>query len=310
MRKKIKFSLAVILAFFFVTSCSKSDDSSNPIGENQKTTEETPKKNEENKDEKKNDDKDDKSDQNKSKQFVYKALVEDVTGTWCPACPRASKAIENAKKAQTYKDRFIPVAIHHNNGGFTEPMHIDKNRNIIRYFYTLPGNLKFSGYPHFMLNRNRQLHSGYAHTTIFTFLDATPTSPIGIKISSNLTETSGNVSVSFKSKENISNLKYHIFILEDKIIAPQNDGGAYVSPYEHNDVVRDFYGNANGNDLGSFSATNDEIIKSNQDFTYTLLSKDKLKNVKVVVFVTNQAGEVLNAQVAKANETKDYQYAE
>ena len=303
MRTENKLSLVAILALFFMVSCSKSDIPPTQTEENKKA-EETPKKDE-------NNGKDNTSALNENKQFVYKALVEDATGTWCHNCPRVSIAIENAKKSEKYKARFIPLAIH-SNGGLRvyEPMHLPKNVKIIRYFKTLPGKLKFDGYPHFMLNRKEVLSTSNAHVSIFTHLDNTPTSPIGIKISSNLTETRGSVSVSFKSKAKIDNLKYHIFVLENKIIASQYDGGGYIQDYNHNDVVRDFYGNADGNDLGSFLESNSEITKSNLEFTYTLLSNDKLKNVKIVVFVTNQSGQVLNAQVAKANEEKDYQYAE
>ncbi|MDO4783368.1 MAG: Omp28-related outer membrane protein, partial [Capnocytophaga felis] len=249
-----------------------------------------------------------------SKMFVYKALVEDVTGTWCPNCPEVTYAIQRAKAATTsLKDRFVVVAIHYG-GRRYEPMEIDGYASILNHLTTLPpknGDDKFPFYwaaPWYKLNRNEELYQSRLGQIVFEHLEKTPSSPIGIKISSELTQTGGTISVGFKTTENeLNNLKYHVFVTENNITHHQSGAG---NNFRHDDVLRAFYGDGAGNTLETLTRSK-EINKTNLKVTYSLMSKEKLSNVKVVVFVTDaNTKAVLNVQEATANETKDYQYVQ
>ncbi|GET44798.1 Omp28-related outer membrane protein [Capnocytophaga felis] len=304
MRKRILFSLAIVLTSFFVISCSK-DDASNEVEKRNETKEETPKGNEEN-----NSNQGNNTTENK-RLFVYKALVEDFTGTWCPACPGATRMIQGVQSIDKYKERFIPVAIHLSTYGYNDKMQINQSYPLFNYFRKEFSKGKEVGLPYLMLNRKTELSHLYrGHIAIIEDINAKPTSPIGIKIASDLKENNGTVTVTFKSSQKIDGLKYHVFIAEDNIIAQQNDSGRYVNDFVHNHVLRCVYGDLKGNNLGSVNK-DEEVTKENLQVNYSLLSAGKLSNVKIVVFVTNAiTGEVLNVQEAKANETKDYQYAE
>ncbi|MFK8266091.1 Omp28-related outer membrane protein [Capnocytophaga cynodegmi] len=290
MRKIFTFSLIAVLASFFMISCSKSDDS---LGESNQGENNNPKDNGQT---------DDKV------AFVYKVLVEDFTGTWCQYCPAVTRALQRAKNADTpLKERFVVVAIH--NGNRKEPMEIIESYGLINHFKKLP-NLNFQGFPWLIFNRNQEIRAFNAPTRIFERLEKTPTSPIGIKISSQLNTTGGNVSVSFKTTENLEGLKYHIFVTQDNLIYSQSDyqqGGKYDHNFKHDEVLRSVYGKTSGNELGTLTK-GQEVTKGNQQVSYKLLQHTDLDKVKVVVFVTNAAGAVVNVQEAKANQTKDYEY--
>ncbi|MFK8283173.1 Omp28-related outer membrane protein [Capnocytophaga cynodegmi] len=290
MRKIFTFGLIAVLASLFMISCNKSDDS---LGESNQGENNNPKDNGQT---------DDKV------AFVYKVLVEDFTGTWCQYCPAVTRALQRAKNADTpLKERFVVVAIH--NGNRKEPMEIIESYGLINHFKKLP-NLNFQGFPWLIFNRNQELRAFNAPTRIFERLEKTPTSPIGIKISSQLNTTGGNVSVSFKTTENLEGLKYHIFVTQDKLIYSQSDyqqGGKYDHNFKHDEVLRSVYGKTSGNELGTLTK-GQEVTKGNQQVSYELLQHTDLDKVKVVVFVTNAAGAVVNVQEAKANQTKDYEY--
>ncbi|MFJ1366621.1 Omp28-related outer membrane protein [Capnocytophaga canimorsus] len=290
MRKIFTFGLIAVLASLFMISCSKSDDS---LGESNQGENNNPKDNGQT---------DDKV------AFVYKVLVEDFTGTWCGHCPTVTRALQRAKNADTpLKERFVVVAIHNGNG--REPMEIIESYRLINHFKRLP-NLSFTGFPWLIFNRNQEIRAFNAPTSIFERLEKTPMSPIGIKISSQLNTTGGNISVSFKTTENLEGLKYHIFVTQDNLIYSQSDyeQGGYNHNFKHDEVLRAVYGKTSGNELGTLTK-GQEVTKENQQVSYTLLQNGTMDKVKVVVFVTNAAGAVVNVQEAKANETKDYQYA-
>ncbi|GIM59260.1 Omp28-related outer membrane protein [Capnocytophaga canimorsus] len=344
MKKSFLWGLVALMLFsFFVISCQKEDS---PLKEEKNTEikEETPEKEEGNSSSSENSNEgnnggsndnsngsnqggdSDNSDQNNNQSgnnnstdnnqadnnvaFVSKVLVEDVTGTWCGYCPGVTRALQKAKNAETsLKERFVVVAIHNGKRRY-EPMEITKSDALLEFFTTLPKNIRFEGgFPWFRMNRDQQLYKSNASTHIFERLEKAPTSSIGIKISSQLGDDGGNISVSFKTTENLEGLKYHIFVTQDNLIYGQSDyDKGYDRSFKHDEVLRDIYGEVTGNALGTLTK-GQEVTKANQKVSYNLLQHTDLDKVKVVVFVTNAAGAVVNVQEAKANETKDYQYA-
>ncbi|GET44799.1 hypothetical protein RCZ01_01010 [Capnocytophaga felis] len=321
------------MASFLVTSCSKEDDSSKEtdrrseiVKEEISKEEETPNQggnsdennsNQENNTTENNSNQDTNSNENNTgtndeegentgKMFVYKAYLEYLTGSWCSVCPRVAETIEKLKTSNILKNRFVDVAIHSR-----DHMGINKQWDLEEHFGTLHDSIKFDGslIPWFRMNRNQwQYGSSAAQGHLGHLLKKKPHSPIGIKITSTLGQTNGKVSVNFKFKENLNNLKFNVFIVEDKFIAPQNMGRVYQNK-QHMGILREVYGNVSGNDLGNVTQ-GQEILKTDLPVSYDLLTK-KLDNVRIVVFVTDaNTKAVLNVQEAKANETKEYQYAE
>ncbi|MFK8283172.1 Omp28-related outer membrane protein [Capnocytophaga cynodegmi] len=317
MKKIFTFSLIAVLASFFVISCSKSDDSLGETERRGESTEHTPEAGGGNQGDNSSDsnpnnpptDGDNSQPNQSDKPFVYKVLVEDVTGTWCGHCPSVARAIQRAKNADNpLKEKLVVVAIHNGNGWY-EPMAITKSNILLNHFKTLPQNIRFKGgFPWYKLNRDQDLYRSNAPQHIFERLEKTPTSPLGIKISSHLDDNGGRISVSFKTTENLEGLKYHIFVTQDNLTYGQSDyQQGYNHNFKHDEVLRDIYGEVTGNELGTLTKSQ-EVTKENQQVSYTLLQNGTMDKVKVVVFVTNAAGAVVNVQEAKANQTKDYEY--
>lgn len=262
-------------------------------------------------------------------EFKQKVLIEDITSASCVWCPLGSFTIEELEKSE-YKDKVIGVGVH---GDF--------NPQMVKDPFVLPGinnlmkavNLK--GWPHLSFNRNKTIAGTAFQTFIpkrnngtevqYTF-DAnlfknfytknkliSEGSPIGIKIESNLTATSGKVDVSLKFSQNINQeLKYVVYILEDGLVFQQanastlygnNSGQArWEMNFVHDHVVR-----ATNNFLGESipaGQTTSKEFKASANLTY---KTENLAKTSVVVAVLDKDGNVVNAQKAKANTTLDYE---
>lgn len=259
--------------------------------------------------------------------YKQKVLIEDITSASCVWCPLGTIAIEGLEGSE-YKDRVIGVGVH---GDF--------NPSLVKDPFVLPGlskltsALKMSGWPHLSFNRNTAIKGtdfqNFIPETAFGKYTFSSTefekfqkkhkllnegSPIGIKIESNLTATSGKVDVSLKFSQNISQeLKYVVYLLEDglvfqqaqhnRLFGEQGNGGKWVMDFVHDHVVR-----ATNNFLGESIAA-DQTKSSNEYKTSVSLSYElkDISNASVVVAVLDRDGNVLNAQKAKANVTQDYE---
>lgn len=232
--------------------------------------------------------------------YRHKVLVEDFTGTWCGWCTRILYALEIIKN-QT--DNVIPVAIH-NNDEFDYP-----GRQPLEDYLMIEG-----AYPFATINRKTIWTSPQHNNVSQPINQIMPQSPVGIKINSNLGNSSGTVDLSFSFKETISgNLSYAVYIVENDLIADQKNynselynGAPVLYGFVHNHTVRGVYGNIIGNNLGQNAAAGSEITLSNLVINYTCQNASKLQ---VVAFIMNSQGKVLNVQIADRNTLKDYEYA-
>lgn len=263
--------------------------------------------------------------------FKQKVLIEDITSASCVACPTASFTTEELAKSE-YKDRVVSVAVHddYNADMVKDPFVLPKVRDLVRA-------LKLKGYPHISFNRNTSLSGQLFQNWLRQrkndagdmefFLDMNSfknfytkhklldeSSPIGIKIESNLTATSGIVNVSLKFSTNINQeLKYIVYVLEDGLVFKQANGTPlygntsgeprWETNFVHNHVVR-----ATNNFLGESIAAGQTMasneFKATADLSYTV---QDISKVSVVVAVLDKDGNVVNAQKAKANTTQDYE---
>lgn len=243
---------------------------------------------------------------NTTTSYQHKVLLEDITGTWCPACPNASNAISQAKSNAGNGNKIAAAAIHIGNQGYPDPMQIQAGTNLYQSFfvpnYGEGGSFSF---PTVTINRGATVWQQQGIAQFFNAINQQG-SPVGIKIESNLTNTGGTITTNFKFSEGYENLKYNIYVIENNVkTSSVQQGGGQGANYVHNDVLRAVSGTATGNTLGTVTA-NQEVSKSGQNVTYTLFNND-LEKVEVIVFVTDASGKVLNVQTAHANETVDYQ---
>lgn len=232
--------------------------------------------------------------------FKHKVLIEDFTGTWCGWCTRVIYALELIE-AQTHN--VIPVAIHNNDEfDFAGRMPLED-------YLMIEG-----AYPFAAINR-KTIWKNPQHYNVSQPIELIqPESPVGIKINSNLGSSSGTVDVSFYFKENISGqLKYVVYIVENGLKADQKNyngdlynGDAVLYDFTHNHTLRGVYGNIIGNNLEQEATERTEVVLSDLAVNY---SCENANNLQIVVFLTNEAGTVLNVQIADKNTEKDYEFA-
>ncbi|WLD23898.1 Omp28-related outer membrane protein [Flavobacterium dauae] len=258
--------------------------------------------------------------------FKQKILVEDITSASCMWCPLGTVAIEGLENSE-YKDRVIGVGVH---GDYNAQM--VKDPYVLSGMTKLMSALKLSGWPFVAFNRDTKIkgtafQSFLSETAsgVYTFSSANfekfqkkytllnESSPIGIKIESNLAATSGKVNVSLKFSTNINQeLKYVVYLLEDGLVFQQANATAMFGnnsgePAWSNDYVHDHVVRATNNFLGEAIAagqTTTNEFKATAELTYDTVN---LENASVVVAVLDKDGKVVNAQKAKANTTQDYE---
>lgn len=244
-------------------------------------------------------------------RYQHRVLIEDATGTWCQFCPRVSYGIEQAKSNATHGDNVVAVAIHHSNyDTYPDPMQISANNSLVNMFANSYG---LEGFPFGLINRTAVWDYPEPNNLAQVFNSINQQgSPVGIKISSNLTTSGGTITADFKFSEGYQNLKYTVYVIENGVITPSspqsNTTGYYNGEganFVHNDVLRAASGTVTGNTLGTVTA-GQSITKDNQSVEYTLFNND-LSKVEVVVFVTDASGKVLNVKAAHANQTADFE---
>lgn len=232
--------------------------------------------------------------------FKHKVLVEDFTGTWCGWCTRIIYALELIE-AQTHN--VIPVAIHNNDEfDFT-------GRTPLEDYLMIEG-----AYPFAAINRKTIWKNPQHHNVSQPIELIQPESPVGIKINSNLENSSGTVDLSFYFKENISGqLKYAVYVVENQLKADQKnynsdlyEGVPVLYNFTHNHTLRGVYGNIIGNNLEQEATERTEIVLSDLAVNY---SCENISNLQIVVFLMNEEGSVLNVQIADGNTEKDYEFA-
>lgn len=243
--------------------------------------------------------------------YQHKVLIEDATGTWCQYCPRVSYAIQKAKENQEHGGKVVAVAIHKGVSQYADPMQIPAGVTIDNMFSQSYG---LTGYPFGLINRTAKWKTpeNNSLSQVFNAINKKG-SHVGIKISSNLTNTGGTITANFKFSQGYEDLKYTIYVIENGVVTPQspqsNSTGYYGGQganFVHNDVLRAVSGTATGNTLGNVTV-NQEVTKADQSVSYTLFNND-LTKVEVVVFVSDDSGKVLNVQSAHANQTVEYQF--
>lgn len=262
--------------------------------------------------------------------YVHKVSLEDYTSIGCVACPIGSFTIEEIAKTE-FAERVIPIGIHADFQGIKDPWTLPLSNQFAVH-------MKVQYLPSLYWNRNNVrwnsgdfLYGDYdENENVYYFLEQDlfkeyieennyikEKSNIGIKIASDLTLEEGEITVSFKFSEDISQpLKYVIYILEDNLVYRQANGSPlygnttgeprWEPNFVHHNVVLGA-NNILGDEIDASLTIKDEEYSETSTITYN--GKD-INNLKVAVLVLDKDGKTLNAQIAKANTTQDYEIYE
>ena len=240
-----------------------------------------------------------------AESFVKRVLIEDYTGAWCVNCPAVSYAIEELKK-QTNK--AVPVAIHR--GSTTaafDPYHYEPATPLLQQLGVI-------AFPTAKLNRSIPwTFPQYSTANLNKALLLTTGDPIRLGLAMNSTQTGNSVNLDVKVKffKDYSNLKLVVYVLENKLIYPQENGDNLfgttpeIEDFEHNHVLRATFTNIFGDEIPSNDTTYGKTYTRN----FSVAVPDNIANtanMEFVAFVIDN-NKSINVRSAKIGDNQDFE---
>lgn len=242
-----------------------------------------------------------------AQSFVKRVLIEDYTGTWCVNCPTVSYAIEKLKE-QT--DKAVPVAIHRgSNSASFDPFHFE-DANALENLVGVANQ-----YPTAKLNRlTSWKYPQHTQNNLDTAIKLTTGTPVrlGLAINSTLSGNSINLDVKVKFFQDYSNLKLVVYVLENKLIYPQDNGTSFyggipvIEDFEHNHVLKATFTNILGDAIPSSETSYDKTYSRN--FSVAVPSNiTNTANIEFVAFVVGQDNKAINVRKAAIGENQPFE---
>lgn len=241
-----------------------------------------------------------------AESFVKRLLIEDYTGTWCVNCPTVSYAIELLKEKT---DKVVPVAIHRGNSVAShDPYHFE-GATILEEINQTVGQ-----YPIAILNRknfwlNQVTALGQDKALQLTTGDAVR---LGLAMNSTQSGNSINLDVKVKFFQDYSNLKLVVYVLENKLIYPQENGTIYyngidiIEDFEHNHVLRATFTDILGDAVPSSETAYGKTYTRN----FSVAVPDNIANtanMEFVAFVIDSNNKSINVRSAKIGDNQDFE---
>ncbi len=204
--------------------------------------------------------------------FTKKVLLEDFTGTWCPQCPPAAAAVENAVNSNP---NIFGVGYHYN-----DPMQIPET-----VFWTNHYNV--TGFPTVYVNGpdTRWNYSSMSQVNNELSEEAT----LGLSVEAEIIggKLDLELSIGFKSSP-VEEVKLMIYLIEATATSSSPQSGSSLGTnYVHNDILREVYTDQLGDVIPASNTLSGGI------YTRTMTGLDIPENttdfndLKVVVFVRN-----------------------
>lgn len=245
----------------------------------------------------------------KKRSYTQNVIIQKLTATWCVQC--ATPALDHKEIIKKY-NQMIAVEVHGNSsGGNKDPFaypNVDAFKN--SPFKGEKGGL---GYPttRFM-DFNKDIGNFVEVPMIESYIKNKTI--LGLAINYNLANKKVNVKVGYDDIP--SNTKLVVYLVEDKLTGSQaneDNGKKGLSGYgkgnpipnfEYNNVLRASLTKETGDVI------KDSDIKNNQyskEFTVNTAGAKVANNTKIIAYVIDSNNQVINVQVAKANENKNFE---
>lgn len=229
--------------------------------------------------------------------FVSKVLVEEYSGTWCGNCPRILYAVDLVHQRT---DKAIVVSTHL----FNSDPYITTQGN------TLASNQGVTGVPTGNINRTISWTGPQYENVNQVINQIQASSNAGLAISSTVNGNNLSASIKVGYKQAMSgNAKLTVYLVEDKLLFTQTNyssnlygGQASISNFEYNGVIRAVVSSLTGDEIANAGTSNEK--------TYSLVLPGNISNIgntRLVAFVTNASGTVVNVQEAKVGAAKDFE---
>ncbi len=234
---------------------------------------------------------------NTTTNFKHKVLVEEYSGTWCGNCPRILYAVDLLKQ-QTNNAVIVSTHLSGN-----DPF-ISADGN------TLATQQGITGVPSGRINRTITWNGPHDQNVNQVISNIEAFSTTGLAISSSISSGSLAVSINVGYTQVLTGTaKLTVYLVEDKLTSTQANysstlygGQPSIPNFKYDGVIRkaispiagDIIPNSGSNNLKDYSLS----IPSNLT---------NIANAKIVAFVTNGSGLVLNVQEAKVGEVKAFE---
>ncbi|MCF6183055.1 MAG: Omp28 family outer membrane lipoprotein [Bacteroidales bacterium] len=235
---------------------------------------------------------------------IRKILVEDYTGHRCPNCPDAARILDGIHN--DYCDHIIPIAVHVS--FFAEPHDPDfpedfrtKTGNELNDFYGVSN----QGLPGGLINRkefngNLVLGKDNWRSAVDAIYNITPDVNIIIESTYNADAKSitANIRAEFLNAVTES-LNLGLYLTEDSIIAPQQDGSEYVKKYLHKHMLRRGINGPFGEKILNSAEKNEVFEKT---FTFAADPGWNIAHCELVAFISKHStNEILQAESEPIN---------
>jgi plastocyanin len=229
--------------------------------------------------------------------YKHNVLVEEYSGTWCGNCPRILYGVDLLEQ-QT--DKAIVVSTHLFNG---DPFITAEGNN-------LAAQQGVGGVPTGFINRTTGWNGPQYENVNQVINTIQASAKTGLAISSS--ETGGNISVNVKigyAEPLAGAAKLTVYLVEDKLYFTQRNyssnlynGQSSIANFEYNGVIRKIVSPLTGDAISNTGTTNEK------NYSLALPSNiTNTANARIVAFVTNSAGTVVNVQQAKLGQTKAFE---
>lgn len=270
--------------------------------------------------------------------YTQKVLVEDYTGTWCIYCPRMALILDYFT---AYSDNVIPVAIHCDGPGLTDPW-------IYEYWETMTSsnNYNATGQPKGKFNRIYDVNqfqfpiqcptSNAAQYTAQLDSYLNQNASLGLAINSTLNGNNLNIDVKVGfATDNVPDARLVVYLIEEGLKHDQKNGffasnptdcifanppyNTEIIPAEHfpqKHVLLKAYTDVFGDVIPQGQISNGSVYTKN--FNVTLPNNVGYpsgnvipENLKIVAFVLGNGGQVkdravINTQSAWVNTNQDF----
>ena len=222
--------------------------------------------------------------------FNRHVSVFEFTGTWCAMCP--SGYIFLMYLIEDWWSHDVVHILDFHDSTADDPMGIPVTNTIFNAF-------GLTGFPAFLVD----MRGGTTEKTEIqpmiesSFADATP---CGVK----MTSTNSSVEVELYAAKS-GTYRVALYILEDGIVARQNDSGTYKDNYVHNHVVRAMLSSLyEGDRVGDIKAGQ----KGTKSYNFNINSSWKREKCSFCALVIDNSGAVVNAAVCPVGKSVDYDY--
>ena len=247
-----------------------------------------------------------------NEEYLHRVVIEDFTGTACGPCARVIKALESLE-THVYigngfpvtSDNLLVIGVHVNvpsSDPFTVSSFAYPLFDVYKTKFGYIGD-DYRGYwsPFAVVNGETEWQYPESRNLDQPFSLVKVSSPIGIKISSDLNSSSGIAVTELAFSQDYEGLTYSVIIVEDNLIYSQ----AGIGPnYSHQAVLRAGKTPVTGISIPNEKSKKGEVFTPDpQTFSYTSVNTD---NMRVMVIIRDAQGNILNAQDAQAGTTKDF----